>query len=89
MGSILHSVAQRLLRRGLRRGLVEGSVVWIVIGAAAGVVHYLTRPETPVVARENLRMGESVLVTHAPAPEVRGRGRVRRGRSPEDPPGDS
>ena len=67
MGSLVHSAAHRLMRRGLRRGLVEGSVAWIVIGAAAGVVRYVTRPEPPLVARENLRLGESVLVTHVPA----------------------
>ena len=67
MGSVLHSLAHRLMRRGLRRGLVEGSVAWLVIGAAAGVVRYVTRPEPPLVARENLRLGESVLVTHVPA----------------------
>ena len=88
MGSILHSVAHRLMRHGLRRGLVEGSVLWVVIGAAAWVVRYLTRPETPVIARESLRMGESVLVTHSPAPEVRGRGRAHRERSSGYRPGD-
>ncbi len=88
MGAFLHSVAHRLMRRGLRRGLVEGSVLWVVIGAAAWVVRYLTRPETPVIARESLRMGESVLVTHSPASEVHGRGRAHRERSSGDRPGD-
>jgi hypothetical protein len=77
VGSVLHSLAHRLMRRGLRRGLVEGSVAWLVIGAAAWVVRYVTRPEPPLVARENLRLGESVLVTHLPAS---GRDRPRRRR---------
>jgi hypothetical protein len=84
VGSILHSLAHRLMRRGLRRGLVEGSVAWLVIGAAAGVVRYVTRPEPPLVARENLRLGESVLVTHLP---VSARDRPRRRRR-EDGAGD-
>jgi hypothetical protein len=68
--SLLHSLARRLIRRGLRRGLVEGSAAWVVIGAAAWVVHLVTRPEEPRVAREDLRLGESVLVTHVAAPAV-------------------
>jgi hypothetical protein len=68
------------MRRGLRRGLVEGSVAWLVIGAAAWVVRYVTRPDPPLVARENLRLGESVLVTHLPAS---GRDRPRRRRRKE------
>jgi len=67
------------MRHGLRRGLVEGSVVWILVGAAAWVVHYVTRPETPLVARENLRLGDSLIVTHLPGAEAGRRGR-RRGR---------
>jgi hypothetical protein len=77
------------MRRGLRRGLVEGSVAWLAVGAAAWVVRYVTRPEPPLVARENLRLGESVLVTHLPAS---GRDRPRRRRrvaGAEDLPGAS
>jgi len=89
MGSTLDSLTHRLIRHGLRRGLVEGSVAWIVIGAAAAVVCYVARPEAPLVGRENLRLGESVLVTHVPAPEGRRpRGR-RRGRDAGILPGDS
>ncbi len=58
------------MRHGLRRGLLEGSVAWIVIGAAAWVVRYVTRPEAPLVARENLGLGESLIVTHVPGPET-------------------
>jgi len=77
VASLVHSAAHRLMRRGLRRGLVEGSVAWIVIGTAAGVVRYITRPEAPLVAKEDLRLGESVLVTHVRPPRP-GRGRWRR-----------
>lgn len=74
------------MRHGLRRGLLEGSVVWMAIGAAAWVVRYLTRPETPLIARENLQLGESVFVTHRPVPEVPRRGWRLRTRTAGDRP---
>ena len=76
MASLVRSVAGKLARRGLRRGLLEGSVAWILIGAAAWVVHYVTRPEAPLVAKEDLRLGESLLVTHVGPPDA---GRRRHG----------
>ncbi len=89
MSSILDSLLHRLIRNGLRRGLLEGSVAWIVIGAAAVVVRYVARPESPLVAREKLRLGESVLVAHVPAPEERRPRRRRWGMDAGNLPGDS
>jgi hypothetical protein len=77
VASLVRSVAGKLARRGLRRGLLEGSVAWIVIGAAAWVVRFVTRPEAPLVAKEDLRLGESLLVTHVGPSDT---GRRRHGR---------
>ncbi len=72
MGSLLRRVldplTRRLLRRGLREGLFEGSSIWLAIGAVAAVVRLLTRPEQPKVVREDLQVGETIVVTHQPGP---------------------
>jgi len=59
---------RRLIRKGLRRGLLEGSVAWVAVAAFAGLVQLLLRTEKPKVVTEELRLGESILVTHAPSP---------------------
>jgi len=72
----IHRAARGLVRRGLRHGLIEGNVTWLGVAAAAAVVHLLTREESPRVVREELRIGETITVSHEPAPSRR-RVRVR------------
>jgi len=59
---------RQLIRRGVRSGLIEGSNLWLSIGAIAWLVRLLSRRPAPVVSVERLRLGESVLVSHVPAP---------------------
>jgi hypothetical protein len=60
--------ARQLIRRGIRSGLIEGSNLWLSIGAIAWLLRFLSRRQAPEVSTERLRLGESVVVTHVPAP---------------------
>jgi hypothetical protein len=60
--------ARQLVRRGVRSGLIEGSNVWLSIGAIAWLFRLLTKRPPPQVSVERLRLGESLTVSHVPAP---------------------
>src|ERR1700689_5380362 len=68
MLGLVDNLARRIVRRGFRRGLIEGSSIWLVAGALAWLVRIVVRPEAPKMTREDLRVGESIIVTHLPAP---------------------
>ncbi len=68
MRKYLDRWARQLVRRGLRSGLIEGSNVWLSIGAVAWLFRLLSRRPPAVVTTERLRLGESVVVSHVPAP---------------------
>ncbi|MGA2530875.1 MAG: hypothetical protein ABSG36_17170 [Acidimicrobiales bacterium] len=68
MRSYLDRWARQLVKRGIRSGLIEGSNIWLSIGAVAWLVRFLARRQEPVVSVERLRLGESVVVSHVPAP---------------------
>jgi hypothetical protein len=59
---------RQLIRRGVKSGLIEGSNLWLSIGALAWLFRFLTRKSAPQVTIERLRLGESVVVSHVPAP---------------------
>lgn len=65
---LIDPVVRRMLRKGLRQGLIEGSSTWLAIAAVAGVARLLSRPDQPRVVREELRVGETIVVTHLPGP---------------------
>jgi hypothetical protein len=68
VGSYLDRWARQLIRRGIRSGLIEGSNLWLSIGAIAWLLRFLARRPSPMVSVEQLRLGESVVVSHVPAP---------------------
>lgn len=68
MFALLDRISRRIVRRGLRQGLLEGSSLWLVAGAVAWLFRLLTTPESPRVVRERIAVGESIVVTHLPAP---------------------
>ncbi|HEV2361250.1 MAG TPA: hypothetical protein VGS21_06075 [Acidimicrobiales bacterium] len=71
MGGLFEKLTKNLVRKGLREGLVEGSTLWLALGALAFLVRFMGRPEEPKVATESLRLGESITITHLPAPPSR------------------
>jgi hypothetical protein len=60
--------ARELIRRGIRSGLIEGSNVWLSIGAITWLLRFLARKPSPMVSVEQLRLGESIVVSHVAAP---------------------
>ncbi len=71
MLTLLDRVARRVMRRGLRQGLLEGSSLWLVAGMLAWLFRLLTTAESPKVVREEIALGESIVVTHCAAPPTR------------------
>lgn len=68
MASLFERTTRTLVRRGIRDGLIGGNGRWLAVGAAAWLVRLLRRKPDRSVVVEKLRMGESIVVTHRPAP---------------------
>ena len=69
MGSLADRAVRAALRKGLRRGLIDGNRVWLSIGVAAvGVrlVQRLASPGEPIIVRERLAPGETLVIRHLP-----------------------
>ncbi len=60
--------ARQLIRRGVKAGLIEGSNLWLSIGAIAWLFRFLSKRDSAQVSVQELRLGESVVVSHVPAP---------------------
>jgi hypothetical protein len=65
---LIDPLVRRLFRNGIRQGLAQGSSIWLAVALVAGVIRLMTRPEEPRVIREELRAGETIVVTHRPGP---------------------
>jgi hypothetical protein len=81
MQMLFDRVTRDLIRRAIRLGLLEGSRIWLVIGAVVLVVRLLGRTEAPRISTERLSVGESLVVTHVPAPPTRRQARRARATS--------
>ena len=68
MLAFVDRLSRRIVRRGIRQGLLEGSTLWLVAGVLAWLFRLLTTRESPRVVRERIAVGESIVVTHLPAP---------------------
>jgi hypothetical protein len=83
-GSVVRSYldrwARQLVRRGVRSGLIEGSNLWLSIGAIAWLFRFLSKRPSPQVSVEQLRLGESLIVSHVPAPPRSRRARKKAAR---------
>lgn len=59
---------RELVRRGVSAGVIEGSDAWLVIGAVTWLARLLWRRPVAEVHTETLRLGETIVVSHVPAP---------------------
>ena len=71
---------RELVRRGVRSGLIGGSNLWLSIGAIAWLLRLLARRPTPKASVARLGLGESVVVSHVPAPPRSRRARAKAAR---------
>ena len=71
MTRLFDALARRLLRRGMRRALADGSYVWLGVTALAAVMRLLFKEQRPKIQREELAVGETIIVSHLPAPSRR------------------
>jgi hypothetical protein len=69
--SLLDQLLRRILRRALRQGVLEGSFPWLAAGAFALVARMMFKPQSPKVRREELAVGETIVITHHSAPDRR------------------
>lgn len=68
MGPFSDRVTRNLVRKGFREGLLAGNGRWLAIGAVTWLVRQLRAKPRPRVVTERLKLGESIVVTHLPAP---------------------
>lgn len=69
MFGLLDAAARKALRHFGQRALQDRR--YLVLAGAALLAHLALRPEKPNVAREELRLGETLLVRHLPPPPTR------------------
>ena len=68
---MLDRLLRAAVRRGFQRGAGEGSGLWLAVGVAAvgvRVLRRLLRPPAGTVLSEELRPGETLVITHLPQP---------------------
>lgn len=64
MAGLVDRLTRAAVRRGLRQGLFAGDGKWLALGAVAWLVRLLRKRHEPEVVVEQLRRGESILVTN-------------------------
>ncbi|MGH9070299.1 MAG: hypothetical protein ACRDX8_03790 [Acidimicrobiales bacterium] len=64
-----------LATRAWRRGVLGGERHWLVVGAVLWVARRIRRREAEVVYSESLAKGQTLRITHQPAPPTRRAGR--------------
>jgi hypothetical protein len=72
-------ITRTAVRNGLRKGLLAGDGKWLALGAVAWLVRFLAKKQEPETVVEQLKVGESLVVTNlGPAPKRRERRRRQR-----------
>lgn len=66
MNSLAKSLVRRIVRTGVRRGLVEGSFPWLFVGVFTWAARALLKPKVPVVRHEQLKPGETLVISNVP-----------------------
>jgi hypothetical protein len=75
------SILSDLRRRAFTKGVFGGSRPWLLLGVAAWTLRGLQwalRPSPTTVYRGKLEVGETIVITHDPAPPTRRQRRKQR-----------
>ena len=73
MNALAKTLFRRLVRTGVRRGLVDGNRMWLYIGGISWIVRMLVKPRRPIIRRESLEPGETLVISNvARAPHLKG-----------------
>jgi hypothetical protein len=86
VGGLVDRLTRAALRRGVREGLLGRDGRWLVAGAGALLVRVLMKRPEPSVVVEQLRPGESLLVTNIGPQRGRAARRARRRGEAVSPP---
>lgn len=79
MNGFVDRITRTAVRNGLRKGLLAGDGKWLALGSIAWLVRFLAKRPEPETVVEQLRVGESLVVTNlGPAPKRRERRRQQR-----------
>ena len=64
MNTFAKVLFRRLVRTGVKRGLIDGSRLWLYVGGISWVARRLLKQRRPIVRRETLEPGETLVVTN-------------------------
>jgi hypothetical protein len=64
VGALIDRLTRAAVRRGIRQGLLAGDGKWLAAGAVAWLVRFLMKKHEPAVVVEELKPGETLLVTN-------------------------
>lgn len=64
MNMLAKALFRRLVRTGVKRGLIDGNRLWLYVGGLSWVARRLLKPKPPIVRRETLEPGETLVITN-------------------------
>ena len=74
MNTLAKAMFRRLVRTGVKRGLIDGNRLWLYIGGLSWIARALFKPKRPIVRKETLEPGETLVITNVDrSPRLKGK----------------
>ena len=64
MNTLAKALFRRLVRTGVKRGLIDGNRLWLYVGGLSWVLRMLLKQKRPIVRRESLEPGETLVISN-------------------------